>query len=259
MKYFNAKKIITLAVLLIACINFIHAQEANSKSTADNIIKINVPALFFKNFSFQYERAVRKKQSFAVAVRYRPVGSIPFQSTVESFVDDNSIRIDLAKIGNFGITPEYRFYLGKKGALHGFYIGPVISYNNYKGNVPVNYNDYVNNASVEKTAVFKGTVNSFTAGFQLGAQWKLSNKISLDWWIVGPNYGISKGDFDFIGTLNDIEQISMDFELNKIKETVPLIKIRDINIRQDGSGASLKVNGPWAGIRAMGINIGYRF
>ena len=220
MKYSYLKSLIILSVLLFTVISFASAQKKD-----DNIIKINVPALFFKNFSFQYERTVGKKQSFAVAVRYRPEGSIPFQSTVESIVDDNSIRVDLAKIGNFGITPEYRFYLGKKGALHGFYIGPFVSYNNYNGNVPVNYNDYVNNASVEKTAVFKGGVNTFTAGFQLGAQWKLSNKVSLDWWIVGPNYGISKGDFDFNGSLNDVEQISMDFELNKIKETVPLIKI----------------------------------
>jgi len=232
---------------------------AYAQEKKENIIKINVPALVFKNFSFQYERATGKKQSFAVAVRYRPEGKIPFQKPVEDFVDDKSIRIDLGRIGNFGITPEYRFYLGKKGGLQGFYIGPFVSYNNYKGDVPINYNDYVNNASVEKTAVFKGSVNTFTAGFQLGAQWKLSDKISLDWWIVGPNYGISKGDFDFSGTFNDIEEISMDYELNKIKASIPLVKMKDIDVRENGSGASFKIDGPWAGLRAMGICIGYRF
>lgn len=226
-----------------------------------NIIKANIPALFFSNFSFQYERVTSKKQSFLFAVRFRPEGGVPFRKTVEDIVDDNSIRVDLAKIGCFGFTPEYRFYVGKQQAPYGFYIGPLLNYNHYNGNLPINYNDYddVNNQSIERTAVFRGSVNSFTAGFQLGAQWKLSNKISLDWWIVGPNYGLSKGDFDFSGMLNDIEEISMDFELNKIKETIPLIKIKDINVRENGTGASFKIDGPWAGIRAMGINLGYRF
>ena len=250
-----------LKTLFLPVIFFLASLTAAAQEKKDNIIKLNVPALIFKNFSLQYEKAVGKKQSFAVAVRFRPESSIPFQSIAEKWVDDNSIRVDLGRIGNFGITPEYRFYFSKKGATNGFYIGPFISYNHYSGKVPINYNDYddVNNVSIERTAVFKGSVNSFTGGFQLGAQWKLSNKISLDWWIAGPNYGISKGDFDFAGTLNDIEEISMDYELNKIKATIPLIKVKDINVRQDGSGASFKIDGPWAGIRAMGICIGYRF
>jgi len=247
------KKNLLLIVLLVS------ASIAVAQQGKENLIKVNVPALLFGNFSFQYERAVSTKQSVAVAVRFRPVSGVPFRSYVEKQVDDNSIRVDLAKIGNFGITPEYRFYLGRKEALQGFYIGPFISYNHYSGNVPVNYNDYVNNASIEKTAVFSGSTNTFTAGFQLGAQWKLSNHLSLDWWIVGPNYGIGKGDFDFSGSLNDIEEISMDYELNKIQQTIPLIKIKDIVVRQDGSGASFKVDGPWLGIRAMGFNVGYRF
>ena len=250
-----------LKTLVLATYLLLISAASYAQKKGDNIIKLNVPALFFKNFSVQYERAVGKKQSFAVAVRYRPDGKIPFQKTVEDFVDDKSIRIDLAKIGNFGITPEYRFYFSKKGATNGFYIGPFISYNYYNGNVPINYNDYddINHVSIEKTAIFKGSANSFTAGFQVGAQWKLSDKFSLDWWIVGPNYGISNGTFDFVGSLNDIEQISMQYELEKIKNTIPLLKIEIADGSPNPNGATFKVNGPWAGLRAMGICIGYRF
>lgn len=235
--------------------------SVSAQHTDKHILKVNVPSLVFANFSFQYERAINQRQSVLLAIRYRPVGKIPFESIVQDMVDDNSIKVDLARIGNWGISPEYRFYLGRRGGMRGFYIGPFISYNHYKGDVPINYNDYddVNNASIERTAVFKGSVNTFTAGFQLGAQWKLSNRLTLDWWIVGPNYGIGKGDFNFDGTLNDIEEISMDFELKKIEKSIPLIKIKDIVVRDNGTGASFKVDGPWAGIRAMGFNLGYRF
>lgn len=234
------------------------AQRPDTGNTKQQIIKLNVPALVFKNFSFQYERKVSHTNTFAVAVRYRPTGKIPFKSIVEEAVNDTEIQVDSFRIGNFGITPEFRFYLGKKGAFRGFYIAPFISYNHYRGDVPVNYYDYVNNATIDKTATFTGSVNSFTAGFQLGAQWKLSEKIYLDWWIMGPNYGISKGDFVFSGALNDIEQISLQFELEKIEQTIPLVKIETPE-KPNANGAAFKVNGPWAGIRAFGINLGYRF
>ena len=252
MKHTHFKSIVIALIILISS-NVLPAQvidkvEADNK---DNIFKINVPALFLKNISFQYERKTGTKNSFAVAVRYRPTSTIPFKSTVEKLIDQPAVRVDLFKMGNFGITPEYRFYFGKKNDLQGFYIAPFISYNHYNADIPINY------MSDTKTGVFKGGINTYTAGFQVGAQWKLSKKVYLDWWIVGPNYGISSGDFLCNTAFNDIEQISMDFELFRLQEgTNP--RIID-SYKIDANGASFVVKGPWAGIRAMGINLGYRF
>lgn len=235
------------------------AQGDETKSTTgDNIIKLNIPALVFKNFSVQYEHKLGHKQSLAISARYRPVTGIPFQKAVEDYIGDSSIRVDLGKIGNIGINAEYRFYLGKKGDMRGFYIAPMLAYNNYKGDVPVNYYDYVNNKRIDKTATFKGSMNTVTAGLQIGAQWKLGEKIYFDWWIAGPSYGISRGDFNFTGSLNDIERISLQFELEKIKQTIPLVNV-EIPSNPDANGAVFKVQGPWAGIRAFGLNLGYRF
>ena len=169
MKHTQLKIIIIALVLLIS--NRSLAQEFSDNK--DNIIKLNVPALFLKNISLQYERKIGTKNSFLVAVRYRPKSTMPFQSTVEKLIDQPNVRVDLFKMGNFGITPEYRFYLGKKKDLQGFYIGPFISYNHYKADVPVNY------MGDAKTGLFTGGMNTFTAGFQVGAQWKLSEKLYL--------------------------------------------------------------------------------
>lgn len=237
------------------------AQVADSAAVKEknNIFKINVPALFLKNISVQYEKKVSRKNSFAIAMRYRPNTNIPFKKMVEDLITDTLVKTDLFKVGNIGITPEYRFYLGKKGAFHGFYIGPFISYNHYESYVPVNYIDYVDNVIINKTATFKGGANTFTVGFQLGAQWKLSDKIYLDWWITGPNYGFVNGAFNFAGALNDIEQISLESELKKIQLVVPLNVIEIPKGSPNGSGASFNVKGSWAGIRAFGLNVGYRF
>jgi len=223
------------------------------------LVKINLPALVFGNLSFQFEQSINKRRSWAVAFRFRPKGVIPMRELVKRMVDDTLIRLNDAKIGNVGIIPEYRFYLGKKGALHGFYLAPMIGYNYYYGNLPVKYYDYINNTIIDKSALFSGHVHTVTAGLQVGAQWKLGKKWYLDWWIIGPNYGWGGGRFDFTRPLNDIEQISLQFELEKIKQTTPLIGIDLVPGRPDANGAALKINGPWAGIRALGVSIGYRF
>ena len=220
---------------------------------------MNLPALVFGNLSLQYEQSAGATKSWAVAVRFRPKGPVPLRELVKKMVEDTLIRVDDARIGNFGIIPEYRFYLGKKGPLRGLYLAPMLGYNYYYGNLPVKYYDYVNNAIIDKSALFSGHVHTLTAGLQAGAQWKLGNKWYLDWWIIGPNYGIGKGRFDFTGTLNDIEQISLQFELEKIRQTTPLIGIELVPGRPDDNGAGITINGPWAGIRAMGINLAYRF
>lgn len=233
------------------------AQSVDTGRT--RLFKINLPALVFGNLSLQYEQAAGPRRSWAVAVRFRPKAQIPLKELVKKMVDDTLVRVNEARIGNLGIIPEYRFYLGKKGALRGLYVAPMLGYNYYYGNLPVKYYDYVNNTIIDKSALFSGHVHTFTAGVQAGAQWKLGNKWYLDWWIIGPNFGIGKGRFDYTGALNDIEQISLQFELEKIKQTTPLIGIDLVPGRPDDTGAAFTINGPWAGIRAMGINLAYRF
>jgi hypothetical protein len=75
-----------------------------------NVVKINIGSLLVKNFSFQYERAVSKKTSAALGIRFQPYGDIPFQSWFEDQIDEPDIQIGDGKTGNFAITPEFRYY-----------------------------------------------------------------------------------------------------------------------------------------------------
>jgi hypothetical protein len=250
-KCFQLKHIIVFTAACF-CVNTIKAQAAGEE-VKNSIIKINVPALFLKNISLQYEIKTSTKSSFAVAVRYRPKSSVPFKSAIEDLIDQPAIRVDLFKMGNIGITPEYRFYLSRKKNMQGFYIAPFISYNHYTADIPINYDSLTK----EKTAVFNGSTNSWTFGFQLGAQWKINNNLTLDWWILGPNYGVMKGNFITNNTLNDDEQTNMFYQLFKITEGINPKIIESFDVKTNGT--SFKVNGPWGGIRAMGINLGYRF
>lgn len=77
----------------------------------------------------------------------------------------------------------------------------------------------------------------------------------LDAWFLGAHYGTSTGDLDGITdrTLTSVEQQQVQDELDNLD--IPVVKYK---ATVDANGANLKVDGPWAGLRA-GISLGYRF
>ena len=243
-------------ILLLFVLNFsfsVYAQDDNDEANIakKNIIKLNLPALAFKNISVQYERAVAKKVSVAATMRYMPDGSIPFKSSIIKLADDPETERQLnnLKVGNFAVMPELRYYVGRKGAFHGFYVGPFASIARYNTSLLFEYDD----ALLTKTIPLKGNVNTFTGGLMLGAQWKLGKNIFLDWWILGANYGTSKGDIAGKKTLTPTEQQSLRNELANLD--IPLTKFTYV---VDGNGATVNFKGPWAGVRS-GICIGFNF
>ncbi len=243
-------------ILLLFVLNFsfsVYAQDDNDEANIakKNIIKLNLPALAFKNISVQYERAVAKKVSVAATMRYMPDGSIPFKSSIIKLADDPETERQLnnLKVGNFAVMPELRYYLSRKGAFHGFYVGPFASIARYNASLVFEYDD----GAITKTIPMNGSVNTFTGGLMLGAQWKLGKNIFLDWWILGANYGTSKGDIAGKKTLTPTEQQSLRNELANLD--IPLTKFTYV---VDGNGATVNFKGPWAGVRS-GICIGFNF
>ena len=216
-----------------------------------NIVKINLPALAFKNISVEYERQVGKKSSVSINVHTIPFGTLPFQSTFKNISNNSNVQYDKFKFGSFGVVPEFRYYVGRKGALHGFYIGPFVSISNYKMNLPINYNN-------TKTGIFDGKLNAITVGLQLGKQFRLGNSLTLDWWILGPNYGSANGTLNFTGaSLTTSDQSDLTTQLEDLKNKAPLNAIKSYSV--SSTGASVVVKGPWGGLRGLGFSLGFRF
>ena len=113
------KKITLIILLSITFISPSLAQwELENKNSLDkNVVKVNLTGLLFKNYGFQYERMLGKKTSIALGYRIQPQSTLPFIDFLESQVDDPESFDVLEKInfGNTAVTPEIRFYLGKKG------------------------------------------------------------------------------------------------------------------------------------------------
>ena len=255
------KLLSTIAILFTCTIAFAQSSASSSSisSSSDqkmNNVKISLTSLVFSNFQLQYERSLTKRIGVVLGYSFIPKGGVPFKSQLNDLTSnssDNQGMLDNAELGYSAITPEVRFYLGK-GYGKGFYIAPF--YRHLKYDITgVNF-EYSSNVVPSKENIDMGgklTANTF--GLQLGAQFNLGKHIILDWWIVGPHYGTSKGDFDgkTDRTLTPFEQAELQKELDDIE-----LPLSDIDAKANQNGATIKISGPWGGIRS-GISLGYRF
>lgn len=250
------RKLILICGLIALFANQTYAQLSDSTQQNKNVIKINLLSLPFNNLHLQYERQIAKKTSVALGLRFMPKGNIPLKSTVLDLIDDPDATKHLTnlKTGNFAITPEIRFYLGK-AALKGFYIAPFARYSRYTASLPFDFtvDDGMGNEYSEVIPL-EGSLTTITGGLQLGSQFRLGKMVTLDWWILGPQYGGSKGNIAGRKNLSPEEQQELREQLEDITD-LPLVKV---TTKVDGNGANVDIKGPWAGVRA-GLALGIRF
>ena len=229
----------------------------NIAAISKNNIKISLTSLIFGNFQLQYERSLTKRIGFVIGYSFIPKGAVPFRSQLNDVTAANADTqgiFENAELGYKAITPEIRFYLGK-GYGKGFYIAPF--YRNVKYDITnVNFtfsSDFA--GATQQNLAMGGTLSANSFGLQLGAQFNLGKHIILDWWIVGPHYGTSRGDFVGVTdrNLSTFEQQELKKELDAIE-----LPLSDITTEVNARGAKINVSGPWGGVRS-GISLGYRF
>jgi hypothetical protein len=226
-----------------------------------NAVKVNLSSLAIRNYHVSYERQIAPKITFNLGVRVMPKGGLPMEETFKNLLpelfEDENLNIGAFEIGNTAITPEFRFYLSKK-AMKGFYIAPYARYSSFNLAVPIKY-EYTETSTgtnYKKEAIFDGKITAFSGGLMLGTQFNIAKKLVLDIWWIGGHYGSSKGDLDFKPTTpftndeqNAIRSTLNDFDPSpfKFENTVT------------ANSANIKSDGPWAGLRGLGINLGFKF
>lgn len=222
-----------------------------------NLIKINLTGIPIRNYSGQYERVLNKVISVGLSYRNMPEGNLPFKKQILNSIDDNDTEskhiVNNFRLSNYAITPEIRFYFGKKGYGQGFYIAPFYRNAGYEGsNFDVEYTDDNNK---DQIISLSGDIKSNTFGILFGAQWSLGKYLVLDWWILGPHIGGAKGSL--IGNSSralseadqaDIKQILDDFDIPLVNKEVIV----------NTNSAEMNLDGIFGGLRA-GITFGIKF
>lgn len=262
-------KLLTAILLFAVCAPFTTSAQMAPPTEPEgkNMVKFNMLTLLGGKFAFEYERLLTDRITVGATLNLRPNKGIPFSSRVKSIIDDEdmNVLIDNFKSSNFSITPEARFYTSKRGPFRGFYIAPYVKYASYGASLPFDFDvdvDYEGNDIYERqeTIPLDGSIQAFTAGVSFGVNFKLSRNIHLDWRILGPGYGSSKGNISGKMQLDADEQQALEMSLEDLKadlEDLPVGLKIDYDVRDDGADIKI-LRSPWAGIRT-GLSIAYRF
>ena len=262
------KKIFFLLTLLLA--PAVYAQQLDTLKPAQeqkmdslsleyqakkNIVKLSLTSLAFRNIHLQYERILNKRISVSLSFSNIFEGEIPLLGSVENTIDDTESfdKIKDVSLSYYSVTPEVRFYLGKKGFGKGFYLAPF--YRNSKLTLDGVSFEYPTDEGGTSSISTSGSISGNTVGLLIGSQFNLGKSVVLDWWIIGPHYGSGSGTLNGVSSepFSTIERNALQTELNELD--LPFV---DETTEVSAQDIKVLFSGPWGGVRA-GLSLGFRF
>jgi len=257
--------------VFIALGAFFLCSPIGSKTIAQerkNQVKVNLLPLIGQTFAVEYERVLTKRLTAGAMFSTR--GEKTILSDLDRFtdpkkhIDDPDVLETLEKltVKATSFAVEGRFYTGKKGSFRGFYLAPYFKYADYTVGMPlsVSVDNSLTGKKEDVEILANGNLKAATAGLGFGVQFRIGKRLSLDWRIAAPGYGIGKGTMSGTHDSRDLtqeEQQAFRSELDKLeKEDIPFLKI--VSKEVGPRGLTLKTDSPWAGIRT-GLSVGFTF
>ncbi len=254
------KKLFTI-LLLIPILS-----QSQSLIGGNNIIKANLTAYALGNFGLTYERHIAPHLTLSLGINKMPSRGLPFKTAIQNNFSSSVIDYENTTVSNLSITPELRFYI--LGGMRGLYLAPYLRYTSMDVNIPIKYsNKALGFVDLNQKTTFSGSITSMSGGLMIGTQHQLFKKVVIDIWIVGGHYGSASGELNGAYKATDSNPNSnvSVIERSTIKSGIeslnpPLVTLTPTVTQQGNQGnAQIKVSGPWAGIRALGVNVGIRF
>ncbi len=245
-----------------------------SQAQYKNAVKTNLTGLGLQLYSLQYERMLSENLSFNNTFFYRPKVDIPFGTAIDNLAKDKGVGLtglkfdhifmDEAKMGVKGWSPEFRWYFGKKNNRP--FVGLFGMFEKFDMQVPAELLvkksiDDQNDLYLDVKIPINFTFETLSGGLLIGWQFNW-NRIGLDFVLVGPHFGKStnffaQGKNEAIVGLKEHEK---EFLLENVKERFGL---QDKYFSMDITDTSAEIRSvkpvPYFGIRAVGLNLSYRF
>lgn len=139
-------------------------------------LRMNLPSLAFRNFSFSGEFGINEKTSINMGGSFMlPARNV----TVDGLGSFRSAN------GGFSLTPELRFYLGGgQGEGSGIYLGPYFRFSRYGAKFTGNY--YDTDLGIDTDVDFTSSFTEFGGGLQFGYQLLIDDHFIIDFMILGP-------------------------------------------------------------------------
>lgn len=249
---FPAMAFCLLAILSAQPLSAQYRDSLQQEKVLKNTIRYNLssPLLFGFNYVvFGYERVLRPYQTFSINAG---VTALP---NVISLARDS---FKLVKAGNdpgFNLALDYRFYFKNENrhpAPRGVYLAPFYAFNNYKRTDSWLYDDGSGfNVFFEP----KINLNIHSLGGQLGYQFVIARRFTVDLILIGPSLSFYKLNVQVASEATIPEDEALEAVLELIKELVP-------GFERVFEGEELSVSGTlntrFLGFRYL-IHVGYRF
>lgn len=267
----------SIIILSLAILSF------SSVFSQRNVIKLHLESIAYQSVNVGFERAIKDKVSLGFNFGYLFPREIPEFIYTPSH-EDNYVDVEELKNNISGTTfvPEIRLYPGLKGAPKFFYIGLYGKFNNF--NLALSetfkynfsneeYNDldpnadyypYVNQSdkSINATTEFELKLRQIGIGAQLGVQFPIGKRVTIDWGIAGLGYNFFKamGKYSVVDVPVDYSRFIDQAEenINTNFEDVPFINGSLTKLTDEGN--SIKASLPFssAGFRTY-LSLGVRF
>lgn len=202
------KQFICLVILFSSTAMLAQAQKGDT-TWRRNTIKVDLTSywLYRNALMFSYERVVKNRPNQTWAIT---AGLQEFPGLGSVLSDSINIKKDY-KASGFKFGGEYRFYLKKENkyrAPRGVYIGPYTTFHNYSNTRSVEVD---NNGTIEK-ADLSTDLNIFNIGVQLGYQFVLNNRWTIDLVFIGP----SVSNYSFKANLDGNISVDPDDITNEV-------------------------------------------
>jgi len=214
-----------------------------------NVIKWNMtPFLLFsaKNINISYERILNPYRSFSINAGY-------FEMPFNGLFDSLFINRTNEKSG-FSVSGDYRFYFqdrNKKYAPDGLYWGIYTSYHYFQFKNSI---QFVNRPDIQGDVELSGKFNIIGAGAELGYQFIINEKLSIDLVFIGPSISAYQRKLTLGGNVNN-ENEYLEAIWDEIKNKYPYIK----ELAETGEIVNNKAKTHMGfGMRYL-IQVGYRF
>lgn len=225
-----------------------------------NNIKMNLTSLAFNNYSFFYERSISRKISVQAGYRFMPKSNLGGMSLTNNIADiagdDGDVINDLdgISLANNSATLEVRFYTGRKPGPRGFYVGLYGRYTAF------NYDyDYAYETSTAEYPIpITGDAKGIGGGILLGTQFNIGKRVVVDIYLLGAHFGKLTGTGVGMANLSSLTADQKNDIQNEFESFQPTGS-QIINATVTNGGVALKIDGPFAGVRALGLSVGFAF
>ena len=237
---------------------FAIAQEQKFATTERKTVVKFLPAnLPFESWSFEIERMINAKNAFTLGF-----GIPTNKSIMGKYGMDASSDMKEVKIGTMHIRAAYRHYAGKSMLPKGFYIEPYVKYQKINANAYATFTkDVPLSTPITYTAdITTPKLNTLNVGFQMGVQFLIAKRVSLDLYFLGLEAGMLSGSVN--AKVNPTDNIpDMKAEIEKSINDLPgfLRNKLEVTTSPNNDAVNVKASSvPYPWLRS-GISIGIAF